>query len=238
MGGTSSGNERGQRQLVIEARQLRKVYSEGKDVRAALDGVSLSVKKGEFVAVMGPSGCGKSTLLGIIGCLDRSYEGELSLFEQSTAPMSDGELATLRGRRIGFVFQSFHLLGHLCARDNVLAPTLFTLGRRDEQAERARADGLLAELGLKGRGDDMPAQLSGGERQRLAIARALMMEPELLLCDEPTGNLDGSTGDQLIEIFRELHRERGLSIVAVTHEEPLASAAERVVQLVAGKVVS
>jgi len=152
--------------------------------------------------------------------------------------MSDRELASLRGRRIGFVFQSFHLLGHLCARDNVLAPTLFGDGDHDPRAERKRADELLAELGLEGRGGDMPATLSGGERQRLAIARALMMDPDLLLCDEPTGNLDGSTGEQIIEIFRRLHRDRDLSIVAVTHEAPLASAAERVVKLVAGKVVS
>lgn len=224
--------------LVIEGRDLRKVYGDGDGVRAALDGVSLSVEKGEFLAVMGPSGCGKSTLLGIIGGLDRTYEGELSLFEQKTAPLSDRELATMRGRRIGFVFQSFHLLGHLCARDNVLAPTLFGDGEHEEQVASKRADELLAELGLEGRGGDMPAQLSGGERQRLAIARALMMEPELLLCDEPTGNLDGSTGEQIIEIFRKLHRERELTIVAVTHEAPLASSAERVIELSAGKVTS
>lgn len=224
--------------LVIEARDLRKTYGEGKGVRAALDGVTIEVRAGEFVAVLGPSGCGKSTLLGIIGCLDRSFEGTLSLFGQDTRRMGDADQARLRGRRIGFVFQAFHLLGHLDARENVLAPTLFAEGRasgarRDEL--RRRADQLLADVGLGGRGDDMPSAMSGGERQRLAIARALLMEPELLLCDEPTGNLDLATGRQVTKIFQELHG-RGLTIVAVTHEEQLAAAASRIVRLNAGRV--
>jgi putative ABC transport system ATP-binding protein len=218
---------------VIEARDLRKTY--GKGVRPALDGVTLEVAAGEFVAVLGPSGCGKSTLLGIVGCLDRSFEGSLSLFGQNTRTMSDAEQARLRGRRIGFVFQAFHLLGHLDARENVLAPTLFAGDRKRREDLRARADQLLADVGLGGRGDDMPSTMSGGERQRLAIARALLMEPELLLCDEPTGNLDLVTGRQVTEIFRRLHEE-GLTIVAVTHEEQLAAAASRIVRLSGGRI--
>jgi putative ABC transport system ATP-binding protein len=227
-------------ELVVEARDLGKRYGEGAGVRAALDGVSLEVGRGEFVAVLGPSGCGKSTLLGILGCLDRSFEGELTLFGTDTRTMSDAAQAALRNARLGFVFQAFHLLGHLSALDNVLAPTLFlrerpTAARRDEL--RRRAEGLLARVGLEGRGPDMPSTLSGGERQRLAIARSLLMDPELLLCDEPTGNLDLATGKQTVAIFHELHEDRGLTIVAVTHEQQLADAADRIVHLRAGRVV-
>jgi putative ABC transport system ATP-binding protein len=226
--------------LVVDARALTKRFDAGEGVRAALDGVSLEIARGEMVAVLGPSGCGKSTLLGILGCLDRSYQGELSLFGEATAALSDAQLAALRGSRLGFVFQAFHLLGHLSARDNVLAPSLFVRGGVDaaRQGElRKRADTLLEEVGLWGRGDDMPERMSGGERQRLAIARALLMSPELLLCDEPTGNLDLATGKQVVEIFQRLHAD-GLTVVAVTHEEQLASAAERVVHLREGRVVA
>lgn len=220
----------------IEARDLRKRYGEGEGVRAALDGVSIDVAPGEFVAVLGPSGCGKSTLLGILGCLDQSFEGQLTLFGQDVRRLSDAERARLRGTRIGFVFQAFHLLGHLTARDNVLAPTLFAPSA-DREELTARADRLLADVGLAGRGGDMPNTMSGGERQRLAIARSLLMKPELLLCDEPTGNLDLKTGQQVTDIFRRLNDE-GLTIVAVTHEEQLASAATRTVNLREGRVVS
>ena len=220
----------------VEAHNLRKIYGQGKGVRAALDGVSLEVSRGEFLAVLGPSGCGKSTLLGIVGGLDRQYEGELELFGRPTRMLKDGDLARMRGARIGFVFQAFHLLGHLSALDNVLAPALFA---HDDELDKLRARGaeLLAEVGLAGRGGDMPEQMSGGERQRVAIARALLREPELLLCDEPTGNLDLETGAQIVEIFGRLHRERDLTIVAVTHEKALAQAADRVMNLRAGKIV-
>ena len=225
--------------LVIEATELRKQYGSGRGMRAALDGVSLAVERGEFVAVVGPSGCGKSTLLGILGGLDRSYQGALSLFGMDTRKLSDGKLAALRGKRIGFVFQAFHLLGHLSAHENVLAPTLFAAGALGSEGRarlRSRATELLERLGLGGRGSDMPAQLSGGERQRVAVARAMLMEPELLLCDEPTGNLDAQTGRQLIDVFRELHRDSGLTVVGVTHDELLTSAATRIVRLRHGKL--
>lgn len=229
------------RSTVVEAHELRKRYGQGKDIRAALDGVTLDVATGDFVAVVGPSGCGKSTLLGILGGLDRTYEGTLSLFGVPTAGLSDRALADMRGRRIGFVFQAFHLLGHLSARDNILAPTLFFRGKLDGAKRRRwteRAEQLLGDVGLEGRGGDMPSQLSGGERQRVAIARSMLMEPELLLCDEPTGNLDQKTGAQIVEIFRRLHQSEGLTVVGVTHDELLTDAATRVVRMRRGTLVS
>lgn len=219
--------------LVVEVRDLRKVYGDGSSTRAALDGVSLTVEKGELVVILGHSGSGKSTLLGIAGGLDRTYEGSVSLFGHDVAALSDKALARLRGKKIGFVFQAFHLLNHLTVLDNVLAPALFDDGprRRDE-----RALAVLDHLGMKDRAHDLPTQLSGGQRQRVAIARALLQEPELLLCDEPTGNLDAETGERTIALFRDLHRE-GLTMLAVTHEERLANIATRVIRLKDGKVV-
>ena len=226
--------------LIVQARDLRKQYGQGKGLRAALDGVSLDVSEGEFLAVVGPSGCGKSTLLGIIGALDRSYQGELSLFGTNTRKLKDRKLAELRGKRMGFVFQAFHLLGHLSVRDNILAPTLFSRAKMTRVVRNrleTRAEHLLAELGLAGRGGDTPSQLSGGERQRIAIARAMLMEPELLLCDEPTGNLDAQTGRQIVEVFHKLHQASGLTVIGVTHDELLTSVATRIVRLRHGRLV-
>jgi putative ABC transport system ATP-binding protein len=218
---------------VVRAEGLRKAYGDKHAQRAALDGVSITVSAGEFVAILGPSGSGKSTLLGILGGLDRTYEGKVELFGHDVAKLSDKALAKLRGKRIGFVFQSFHLLGHLSVLDNVLAPTLF-----DDEAEdrEARALEVLDRLGIKDRAPDMPPALSGGQRQRVAIARALLQKPELLLCDEPTGNLDAETGAQTIDLFRELHGQGGLTIVAVTHEERLAGVATRTLHLRSGRI--
>jgi len=219
---------------IIVATQLRKVYGDGEAARAALDGVSMTVEKGEFLVILGQSGSGKSTLLGIAGGLDRAYEGKVSLFGQDVATLSDKGLARLRGKRIGFVFQAFHLLGHLSVQENVLAPTLFDDADED-RSERALA--VLDHLGIKDRARDVPSQLSGGQRQRVAIARALLQSPELLLCDEPTGNLDAETGERTIALFRELHKNEGLTVLAVTHEERLANAATRVIRLKDGRVV-
>jgi putative ABC transport system ATP-binding protein len=217
---------------IVAVKQLRKVYGDGGAARAALDGVSLTLEKGELVVILGQSGSGKSTLLGIAGGLDRVYEGEVALFGHDVAALSDRALARLRGRKIGFVFQAFHLLGHLSVLDNVLAPALFDPSPADLTK---RALSVLDQLGMKDRAADLPAQLSGGQRQRVAIARALLHEPELLLCDEPTGNLDAETGERTIALFRELHRG-GLTVLAVTHEERLASAATRVVRLKDGRI--
>ncbi|MBK8255944.1 MAG: ABC transporter ATP-binding protein [Polyangiaceae bacterium] len=217
---------------IVECTQLRKLYGDGQAARAALDGVSLTVQPGEFVVILGQSGSGKSTLLGIIGGLERAYEGNVVLFGNNVASLSDKQLARLRGEKIGFVFQAFHLLQHLCVLDNVLAPTLFDTSSADK-TDRALA--VLDHLGLKDRANDFPSQLSGGQRQRVAIARALLQKPALLLCDEPTGNLDTETGDRTIALFRDLHRE-GLTLLAVTHEERLAAVATRVIHLKDGKI--
>lgn len=218
---------------VVAVENLRKVYGDGDGARAALDGVSLTVDKGELVVILGHSGSGKSTLLGIAGGLDRAYEGKVSLFGQDVATLSDKALARLRGKKIGFVFQAFHLLNHVSVLDNVLAPALFDEGprRREEQALS-----VLDHLGIKDRARDLPSRLSGGQRQRVAIARALLQSPELLLCDEPTGNLDAETGERTISLFRDLHRE-GLTMLAVTHEERLANIATRVIRLKDGKIL-
>jgi putative ABC transport system ATP-binding protein len=212
---------------------LTKHYGEGAARRAALSGVTLTVDEGELLAVLGPSGSGKSTLLGVLGGLDRAYEGRVEVFGQDLGQLGDRALSRFRGESIGFVFQAFHLLADLTVLDNVLAPALFSPGGNDL---RARALSLLDRLGIADRAADTPAQLSGGQRQRVAIARALLCRPRLLLCDEPTGNLDTETGARTISLFQELHREGGLTVIAVTHEERLAVAATRVVQIRDGTI--
>ncbi len=215
---------------------LVKRFGEGQARRPALDGVELSVDEGELVAVLGPSGSGKSTLLGIAGGLDRDYEGKVEVLGKDLRALGDRELSALRGASIGFVFQAFHLLGHLTVIENVLAPALFAGDAGDAGGLPARAAALLDRLGLGDRANDVPPQLSGGQRQRVAIARALLRKPRLLLCDEPTGNLDAETGARTVELFRELHREQELTIVAVTHEERLAKVATRTVHIRDGKL--
>lgn len=219
----------------IRTRGLCRVHDGGRDARRALVDVEIVVEEGEFVCVLGPSGSGKSTLLAVIGGLDRGYQGEVELFGEDIGRMRDAALARLRGERIGFVFQHFHLLHHLTVIENVTTPALFD-PRGDEEACLARAKHLLDRLGLADRAGDTPAELSGGQRQRVAIARALLRKPKLLLCDEPTGNLDADTGARIIELFEELHREERLTIVAVTHEERLARAATRILRLHDGRV--
>ncbi|HZF55103.1 MAG TPA: ABC transporter ATP-binding protein [Polyangiaceae bacterium] len=220
---------------LVRAEDLRKLYGDAKAARAALDGVTLSVKKGEFLAILGPSGSGKSTLLGILGGLDRDFQGKVELFGNDVAKVDDKTLARLRNRSIGFIFQAFHLLGHLRVIDNVLAPALFDRDAAPADRE-ARALAVLDRLGLKDRAFDRPAELSGGQRQRVAIARALLQKPELLLCDEPTGNLDRETGAQTIELFRELHQQDGITLIAVTHEERLARSATRTLHIRNGRI--
>lgn len=223
-------------ELAIRGEGVSRVHDAGKGTRHALSNVDFCVEDGEFVAVLGPSGSGKSTLLSIIGGLDRAYKGKVFLWGDDLARMSDAQLARFRGKHIGFVFQHFHLLPHLSVLDNVTTPALFDPDA-DEAVDKRRAQELLERLGLGDRTTDTPAELSGGQRQRVAIARALLRRPKLLLCDEPTGNLDAETGAQTIALFEELYREDGLTIVAVTHEERLARVANRVVRLRDGRVV-
>ncbi|HKD41616.1 MAG TPA: ABC transporter ATP-binding protein [Myxococcaceae bacterium] len=217
---------------MIHARQLRKAYRDGADEVRVLNGLDLDVRAGEFVAVVGPSGSGKSTLLHVLGGLDASYAGEVEVAGVRLNELNDVALARFRNRQVGFVFQSFHLIASLSALDNVLLPAFFDV-EAVAGPRRKRAEDVLARVGLIEKKNRVPAQLSGGERQRTAIARALFAEPKLLLCDEPTGNLDETTGGEVIELFRELHRD-GLTILVVTHEDRMSTAAQRVLRLTGG----
>jgi putative ABC transport system ATP-binding protein len=218
---------------MISARSIRKTYPNGQGGEArVLDGVDLEIRAGEFVAILGPSGSGKSTLLNILGGLDSNYQGEVQLGGTLLSRLSDRELSKFRNQQVGFVFQAFHLLPNLRAIDNVLLPALFS-SRPAAEADRQRAQGVLARVGLVAKSERLPSQLSGGERQRVAIARALLNGPKILLCDEPTGNLDERTGAEVIALFRELHRE-GLTLLAVTHEERISAVAQRVLKLEGG----
>lgn len=222
--------------LVVEAASLERTYGSGAAGRRAVDGVSLEVARGEVVLVFGPSGCGKSTLLGLLGGLDRGYRGRLRLFGRNLADLDDRQLSELRGRRIGFVFQSFHLLPELSVLENVTAPSLFS-DTVDHDAARHGTE-MLERVGLADRAAARPGELSGGQRQRVAIARALFRRPDLLLCDEPTGNLDRHTGEQIIELFAELHRELGTTLLVVTHEDRMKRLATRTLAMEDGKIVA
>ncbi|MEZ4411308.1 MAG: ABC transporter ATP-binding protein [Polyangiales bacterium] len=221
---------------LLELKGLRRRYGPaGGGGRLALDGVDLTVERGESVAVLGTSGSGKSTLLHVMGGLDVGYEGEARLDGKELKSLSDDFLAALRQRTVGFVFQGFHLVPGWRVRQNVALPAMFS---PDPVADLdAKVDALLERVGLGGRGDDDPSALSGGQRQRVAIARALLLEPPLLLCDEPTGSLDHATGESVLALFDALHRERGLTLVVVTHEARATALAKRVVRLEEGRVV-
>jgi putative ABC transport system ATP-binding protein len=219
---------------VIRARDIVKEYVDGDGTLVrVLDGLSLEVAQGDFVAVVGPSGSGKSTLLHLLGGLDVHYKGEVEVGGVKLSGMKDRELARFRNTHVGFVFQSFHLIPNLSAVENVLMPSHFGPASTDD---RKRAEAMLDRVGLLTKKDRAPVRLSGGERQRVAIARALFTGPKLLLCDEPTGNLDAATGAGVIQLFNELHRE-GLTVLAVTHEERMSSAARRVLRLKEGRLV-
>jgi putative ABC transport system ATP-binding protein len=217
----------------IQIRDLHKVYRLGPERVHALRGVDLTIKKGEFVAIMGASGSGKSTLMNILGCLDRPTQGEYILSGKRTDKMDAAALARVRNEEIGFVFQSFELLNRATALKNVKLPLVYS--RRFWRGATARAKGALTRVGLGDRMTHRPNQLSGGQRQRVAIARALVNEPSILLADEPTGNLDSKTSQEIIELFKNLHRQ-GQTIVIVTHEEDIAGNAERIIRLRDGKV--
>ncbi|MBX3181503.1 MAG: ABC transporter ATP-binding protein [Polyangiaceae bacterium] len=226
---------RPERAPIIRARQVSRRFGARGAECTAVSGVSFQVQPGEVVLLFGPSGSGKSTLLGLLGGLDRAYTGQLELFGQDLGRLSDRALSALRGERIGFVFQSFHLLEHLSVKDNVLAPSLFA-GAPLPDIDR-RADEVLERVGLLARAADSPSQLSGGQRQRVAIARALLRRPKLMLCDEPTGNLDRQTGESIIDLFGELHAELGTTFVIVTHEERLRRLGGRALHLEDGQLV-
>jgi putative ABC transport system ATP-binding protein len=220
--------------IALESRELTKVYGAGDTAVRALDGVSLAVERGQSIAIMGPSGSGKSTLLHLLGALDTPTSGEISLGGERYDGLGESELTALRRDRIGFVFQFFNLLPSLTAEENVLLPALIA-GRRDTEV-RERARSLLERVGLSPRVDHLPGELSGGEQQRVSIARALLTKPEIVLADEPTGNLDTHATDEILGLLRELNADEGQTLVIVSHDPAAASTAARVVFLRDGRV--
>ncbi|MGH9092108.1 MAG: ABC transporter ATP-binding protein [Acidimicrobiales bacterium] len=219
---------------IVAARGLRKDFGSGEGLVRAVDGVDLDVARGEAVAVMGPSGCGKSTLLHLVGGLDRPSAGELSLAGRRVDRLSERGLAQLRRHDVGFVFQAFHLMDELTAQENVELPAL--LAGCSPRAARRRARDLLHQVGLADRGGHLPSSLSGGQRQRVAIARALANEPDLVLADEPTGNLDSAATLDVLRLFEALHLA-GLTLVVVTHDERIAATADRLISMRDGTFV-
>jgi len=219
---------------IIRMEGLQKIYDTGKIKVEALKGIDLTVKKGEFVAVVGPSGSGKSTLMNLLGCLDTPTSGEYILAGEAVAGLERDRLADIRNRRVGFVFQNFNLLPQISAFENVEMPLLF--GGIGKKQRRARVTDLMDRVGLGERMDHKPTELSGGQMQRVAIARALAMNPDILLADEPTGNLDSSSGGDIMSLFKELW-DQGSTLVVVTHDMALANRASRIVEIRDGNVV-
>jgi putative ABC transport system ATP-binding protein len=218
---------------LIEMRELTRVYDLGPQQIFALRGVNLIIEPGEYVAIMGPSGSGKSTLMNVIGCLDTPTSGSYLLDGVPVETLNDDELAAIRNRKIGFVFQTFNLLARTTALQNVELPLVYAKISRTER--RQLAEEALVAVGLGDRMSHQPNELSGGQRQRVAIARALVNKPSLLLADEPTGNLDSQTGREILDLFQELH-SNGNSIIMVTHEDDVAQEAKRVIHIKDGKV--
>ena len=225
-------------QPVIAVEDVTKVYAMGDVEVRALRGVSLSIGAGEFVAVTGPSGSGKSTFMHILGCLDRPTRGRYLLDGRDVSRLSRDELAEVRNRKIGFVFQGFNLLARTTALDNVELPLLYGGSRRNGPARHARAREMLRAVGLGDRMDHFPNQLSGGQQQRVAIARALANHPAILLADEPTGNLDSRTSIEVMDIFQRLNRESGITVLLITHEADIAGYGGRIIRFHDGTVAS
>jgi putative ABC transport system ATP-binding protein len=220
---------------IIRIRDLAREYQMGDERILALRGVTLDIRRNEYVAIMGPSGSGKSTMMNVLGCLDTPTGGEYWLNGQEVSRLTDDELARVRNREIGFVFQTFNLLPRATALHNVELPLVYAGVRARERRERASA--ALARVGLEDRMDHRPNELSGGQRQRVAIARALVNQPSLLLADEPTGNLDTTTSHEVMEVFARLRAERGITIVVITHERDIAAWGTRTIDFKDGVVV-
>ncbi|GFK33309.1 ABC transporter ATP-binding protein [Vibrio cholerae] len=219
---------------LVELQQICKHYTSGQNVVKALDGVDLTIRHGEFLAILGPSGSGKSTLMNVLGCLDKPTAGRYQLDGHPVDSLSTRQLAAIRNQKIGFVFQSFNLLEYASALDNVALPLVYAGVKVKDR--RRRATELLTRVGLADRLDHKPNQLSGGQKQRVAIARALINQPQILLADEPTGALDSKSGAEIEALFNELHRE-GRTIIVVTHDNELAKRTKRIVTIRDGQVV-
>jgi len=220
---------------IISMTDIRKVYDTGKVKVEALKGIDLHIDKGEMVAIVGPSGSGKSTLMNLVGCLDTPTSGEYQLAGENVAGVTRDQLADIRNRRVGFVFQNFNLLPHITAQENIELPMLF--GGVSPSERRNRAAELLTRVGLGDRLDHKPTELSGGQMQRVAIARALAMNPDIVLADEPTGNLDSSAGTDIMSLFTELW-EAGRTLVIITHDPALAKRAGRMVEIRDGRITA
>ncbi len=221
---------------MIELENVTKIYRLGQTKVFALDDINLNIETGEMVAIMGPSGSGKSTMLAILGCLDIPSKGVYRLEGEPTETLSDNQLAQVRSRKIGFVFQQFNLLPRTDALENVMLPLLYDGVHGKARVEKAKA--ALEIVGLADRIHHHPNQLSGGEQQRVAIARALVNNPTILLADEPTGNLDTKTGEEIIGLFQKLHEEKGQTVIYVTHDAFIARHTQRIIRLVDGKIIS
>jgi len=220
---------------VIEVKNITKHYLLGTQTVEALRGVSFGIKQGEFIAIMGPSGSGKSTLMNIIGCLDSPTNGTYHLNNKEVSTLEGDELAGIRNKEIGFVFQNFHLLARNSALDNVMLPLKYAGFNKQDQLNKAKDT--LSKVGLESRISHQPSELSGGQQQRVAIARALVNNPSILFADEPTGNLDSQTGHDVMQLFHNLHQQ-GQTIILITHENEIASEAERVIYIKDGLIES
>jgi len=224
------------KQSIIQVKDITKVYGVGDAQVRALDGVSLEIKENEFVAIMGPSGSGKSTLMNIIGCLDRPTSGQYNLAGEDVSDLDKTQLAIIRNQRIGFVFQSYNLLARTTALENVMLPLLYSRnGHMNEGEQKEKALATLEAVGLANRVHHQPQEMSGGQMQRVAIARALINDPVLILADKPTGNLDTKSGEEVMALLTELHRN-GSTIVMVTHEDEIAEYALRVIRFLDGRI--
>jgi putative ABC transport system ATP-binding protein len=220
---------------LVALTNVQKIYRTDRMETIALQGVNLSIERGEFVSIMGPSGCGKSTLLNLLGLIDRATDGEVTFAGKSVTKLRDAQLAPLRNRELGFVFQSFHLIPDLRVIDNVEVPLLY--GKHSASERRQRVLEALAVVGLDARANHFPSELSGGQQQRVAIARAIVGRPNLLLADEPTGNLDSRMSDEIMGLLERLNRERGMTVVMVTHDKTKADRSDRIVRVFDGQLV-
>ena len=221
--------------MMIETKNLTKEYQVGSQKVKALDGIDLNVDKGEFISIMGPSGSGKTTLMNIIGCLDSPSNGSYTLNNKSVSDLSENQLAKIRNKEIGFVFQSFHLLARNSALENVMLPLKYA--GSDKKTALIKSKESLDRVGLSDRYDHSPSELSGGQQQRVAIARALVNQPSILFADEPTGNLDSKTGNDVMNIFKQLN-SNGQTIILITHEDSIAKQSNRIITIMDGLIKS